>query len=185
LGRTTGVPLGIQQDCQRYCEHPYADRRGDLVFCTTSYKTGSALLKLLPKPDKGIEAQEVYFIDPKDFENHHGGLVLVDGCIYGGHGQNNGFPTCLDLKTGKLIWKSRGPGEGSAAVIYADGHLYFRYQDGVVALIEATPKRSTSRAPFGFPRTTVELAPSGHPRRQLYLRHHDTLLCYNVKAGRS
>jgi len=29
-----------------------------------------------------------------------------------------------------------GPGEGSAAVTYADGRLYFRYQDGLMALIE-------------------------------------------------
>ncbi len=157
---------------------------GDLVFCTTSYKTGSALLKLVPKPDKGIEVQEVYFIEPKDFENHHGGLVLVDGCIYGGHGQNNGFPACVDFKTGKLIWKSRGPGEGSAAVIFADGHLYFRYENGVMALIEATPKALNVKGTFQLPTRDGPSWP--HPvilDGKLYLRHHDTLLCYSVKAG--
>jgi outer membrane protein assembly factor BamB len=157
---------------------------GDLVFCTTSYKTGSALLRLVPGADKGIQAREVYFIEPQVFENHHGGVVLVDGCIYGGHGQNKGFPTCVDLKTGKVLWQSRGPGEGSAAVIYADGRLYFRYENGVVALIEATPKALTIRGTFQLP--TKEGPSWPHPvllDGKLYIRHHDALLCYNVKAG--
>ena len=40
-----------------------------------------------------------------------------------------------------MVWKQqRGPGTGSAAVVYADGNLYFRYENAVMALIEATPK---------------------------------------------
>jgi outer membrane protein assembly factor BamB len=157
---------------------------GDLVFCTTSYKTGSALLRLTPKSDKGVQASEVYFIEPRDFENHHGGVVLVDGYLYGGHGQNSGFPTCVELKTGKLMWKSRGPGEGSAAVIYADGRLYFRYENGVMALIEATPTALKIMGTFKLPTTDGPSWP--HPvilDGKLYLRHHDTLLCYNIRGN--
>lgn len=156
---------------------------GDLIFFSTSYGTGSALLKIVPQPDKTLQAQEVYFVGPKDFENHHGGVVLIDGYLYGGHGRNNGFPTCLDFKTGKIMWKSRGPGEGSAAVFYADGRLYFRYENGVMALIEATPKALSVKSTFQLPTHNGPSWP--HPvilDGKLYLRDHDALHCYNIKT---
>lgn len=168
--RTAVIPSPIVQD--------------DLVFCTTSYETGSALLRLTVLADQRVEAQEVYFIGHREFENHHGGIVLVDGYVYGGHARNNGSPTCVELKTGKVMWKDRGPGGGSAAVIYADGRLYFRYQDGTMALIEASPKEYRLRGSFklptgGSPSWPHPVLLDGH----LYLRHADSLLCYDVRAG--
>jgi hypothetical protein len=37
------------------------------------------------------------------------------------------------------LWTAEGFGEGSAALLLIDGHLIFRYQDGTIALIEASP----------------------------------------------
>jgi len=54
--------------------------RGNYVFVTTGYSTGAALLKIVRDGD-GFEAKEVYFIAPKDFHNHHGGVVLVGDYI--------------------------------------------------------------------------------------------------------
>ena len=54
--------------------------------------------------------------------NHHGGVVYLDGFFYGGHGQNQGLLTCVEKKSGKIQYENRGPGSGSAAVVYADGH---------------------------------------------------------------
>jgi len=158
---------------------------GNDVFCTTSYQTGSALLTLTATSERGVRAEEAYFVGPRDFGNHHGGVVLVDGHIYGGHGKNRGYPTCVNLRTGKVAWKQEpGPGRGSAAVVYADGHLYFRYDNGVMALIEATPEGYRLKGTFELP----ELPGPGwaHPvilDGQLYLRHDDVLLCYGLKAG--
>ena len=113
---------------------------GDLVFSANGYNAGSVLLRIEPTSNgTGIVAREVYRLRGSHFQNHHGGFVLIDGHIYGGHGSNNGLPTCLELETGEIAWKRRGPGTGSASVIAAEGHLYFRYQDGVIAMIEATP----------------------------------------------
>ena len=40
--------------------------------------------------------------------------------------------------SGKMMWPEvRGAGTGSASVVAADGRLYFRYQNGMVALVEA------------------------------------------------
>ena len=44
------------------------------------------LVKLSPAGDGKVTATEKYFLDGNVFQNHHGGFVLVDGYIYGGHG---------------------------------------------------------------------------------------------------
>jgi outer membrane protein assembly factor BamB len=158
--------------------------RGNHVFVTTSYKTGSALLKLTRQGDR-MNVEEVYFLGPDKFENHHGGVVLVGDHIYGGDGQNKGTPVCLDFLTGEIVWKPEAPAGGSAAVLYADGNLIFRYDKGPVYLIEATPEGYKVNGSF-----TPELGKGPawpHPvihDGKLYLRHGDLLACYDVR-GRS
>ncbi|MHC4479269.1 MAG: outer membrane protein assembly factor BamB family protein [Planctomycetota bacterium] len=156
----------------------------DYVFCTTSYETGSALLKLVASGD-GIKAEELYFLGPEIFENHHGGVVLLDGYIYGGDGKNKGKLTCLEMKTGKIVWKQQKQvGKGSAALLYADGHLYYRYENGLMTLVEATPEALKVKGQFMLASVTGKSWP--HPvivDGKLYLRDHDVLMCYDVNAG--
>jgi hypothetical protein len=33
-----------------------------------------------------VKATERYFLDGNVLQNHHGGFVLIDGVLYGGHG---------------------------------------------------------------------------------------------------
>ena len=158
---------------------------GNYVFCSTGYGTGAALLKLSPHAG-GVHAEEVYFLKGNELQNHHGGMVLLGDHIYCGHGNNKGFPICVEMKTGKVAWgPGRGPGGGSAAVLYADGHLYFRYQDGVVALIEATPEEYRLKGTFQLDSDLGEGKSWPHPvivDGRLYLRDEDVLLCYGLKA---
>jgi outer membrane protein assembly factor BamB len=156
--------------------------RGNYVFVTTSYKAGSALLKLTRNGDR-MDVEEVYFLPWEVFNNHHGGVVLVGDYLYGGSGQNQGVPVCIEFQTGKIAWRQDDPpGTGSAAVLYADGNLIFRYQNGLVALIEATPEAYRLKGTF---RTAVKKGNSWpHPvvfDGKLYLRDQDTLMCYDVR----
>ena len=81
-----------------------------------------------------------------------------------------------------MIWKRRGPGVGSAAVIFADGNLIFRYQDGVVALIEATDRGYNLKGTFDVPGNGGDSW--AHPviaDRHLYLREQDILWVYDLR----
>ena len=155
---------------------------GDYVFCSSGYDTGSALLKL-NRSRSGVDLQEVYFLAANKMQNHHGGMIEKDGFVYCGTGHNNGFPLCIDSRTGQDAWRAgRGAGSGSAAIAYADGHLYFRYQDGTMALIEANPKAYKLKSSFKIASNNGESWP--HPviaGGKLYLRDQDELLCYDIK----
>jgi len=156
---------------------------GDFVFTSTGYQSGAALLKLAKDGD-GVKAEEVYFLESRTLQNHHGGMVLVGGHIYAGHGHNRGFPICVELATGKVAWGGdiRNEGTGSAAVLYADGHLYFRYQNGLMMLIEATP--SGYREKGSFPIPNVDQPSWSHPvilGGRLYLREQDALYAYDLR----
>lgn len=156
--------------------------KGDFVFCSTGYGTGSALLQIVRRGNQWA-AVEKYFLPAVELQNHHGGLILVGDYLYGGHGHNNGFPICVELATGKIAWrKDRGPGTGSAAVTYADGNLYFRYDNGLMALIAATPKGYEERGTFEIAGGSQPSWP--HPvvaDGKLYLRDQDKLLVYRLK----
>ncbi|HMP00875.1 MAG TPA: PQQ-like beta-propeller repeat protein [Gemmatales bacterium] len=152
------------------------------VFCSTAYRTGSALLKLTPSRT-GVDAEQVYFITPQRYQNHHGGTVLLGDYLYGGHGQNDGKLTCIEFKTGEIKWQERGIGQGSCAILYADGMLYCRYQDGTLALVEANPERMVMVSKFKLPYDGGK--PSWpHPvisKGKLYIREQDMLMCFNIK----
>jgi outer membrane protein assembly factor BamB len=159
--------------------------RANWVFASTAYGGGSALVELRKKGD-GLEASEVYFLEAKTFQNHHGGVVLVGNHLYAGNGQRKGFPICVEFTTGKVAWGGdiRNAGTGSAAVVYADGNLYFRYENGVVVLIEATPDGYRERGTLTIPDVRQ---PSWPPPvvldGRLYLREQDALYCYDVRKG--
>jgi len=135
-------------------------------------------------PGSPAKVEEQYFLAAGTFQNHHGGMVRLGDYIYAGTGHNNGFPICLNWKTGKIVWKKdRGPGSESAAMIAADGGLYFRYQDGTMALIGATPEGYAEKGAFKL--ASVDGPSWPHPaihNGQLYLRSQDTLMCYDIRG---
>jgi outer membrane protein assembly factor BamB len=158
---------------------------GDYVFASTGYGAGAALLKLVKEGD-GIKCDEQYFLPGEQAQNHHGQMVLNDGYVYFGHKHGQGFPICIELATGKIVWggSQRGPGNGSAAICYADGNLVFRYQSGEVALIEASPAGYHLKGSFkpdyvGKDPCWAQPVITGGC---MYLRDQDKLMCYDVRA---
>lgn len=161
--------------------------QGDYVFCSSGYGDGGSALLRIVRQGRQLAAQEVYYRRSNELQNHHGGMILLDGYLYMGHGHNRGLPVCIELASGRPAWGPlRGPGGDSAAVAYADGHLYFRYQDGTMALIEATPQEYRLKGTFdadfgGGPKWAHPVIADG----RLYLRSHDELACYDIRQPAS
>lgn len=111
-------------------------------------------------------------------QNHHGGVVLVDGYLYG---FNNSILTCLEFATGKMMWRHRSVGKGS--VTYADAHLYILSENNTVGLAEAEPDGYREKGRF---RITDQGWPSwAHPvvsGGRLYIRNQGTLASDDIRA---
>lgn len=160
---------------------------GDYIFTSSGYGDGGSALLKISRSGTGVTAEEVYYKRAGELQNHHGGMVLLGDQLYFGHGHNKGFPVCVDMATGNILWdgtkESRDIGNGSAAVTYVDGHIIFRYQSGPVALIEATPDGFKLKG--SFRPAVVEREGWAHPvavNGKLYLREQNTLMIYDIAA---
>jgi len=153
-----------------------------LVFAASAYGAGGGLVKLSKEAGGSIKAEEVWF--SKKMQNHHGGMIVVDGCLYGANGGNEGGALiCLDFKTGNVLWDGRDSGAPKGSLALADGRLYYRGETGTMVLIEPNPKQYVERGRFEQPDRSKQPAWT-HPvvaNGKLYLRDQDVLLCYNIK----
>jgi len=164
---------------------------GDYVFASTGYGTGAALLRISKNKDfdENSEeeqsewlADEVYFLEANTMQNHHGGLILHEGTVFTGSGHNKGFPVAVALKTGEVAWGPiRNDGQNSAAITYADGRIYFRYENGLMILVEANPEEYIEHGSFPIP--DAKKPSWSHPvvaNGKLYLREQDNLFSYDI-----
>ena len=145
------------------------------VFFTSGYGTGGGLVDLTAK-NGDVTATESYFT--LNMKNHHGGVVLVDGYLYG---FNDSILTCLEFATGKVMWRDRSVGKGS--VSFADGHLYVQGENNLIGLVEATPRGYSEKGRFSIP--DKGLPSWAHPvisGGRLYVRNQDTLLAHEIRA---
>jgi outer membrane protein assembly factor BamB len=149
----------------------------DSVFAASNYGQGGGRVGLTREGD-AIAAEQIYFT--KKMKNHHGGMVLIDGYLYGA---DDSLLTCLDFKTGEVKWQDRAPGKCS--IVYADGMLYCRNEGGPVMLVKATPDGFQPAGRFEQPDRSQRNA-WPHPviaDGRLYLRDQDKLFCYDVRAN--
>src|SRR6266513_244196 len=149
----------------------FADNK---VFYTSNYGTGAALLGLSAQ-DGAVKAQQIYFT--RELQNHHGGVALVNGFLYGFH---NSILVCLEFATGKVQWRDRSVGRGS--ITYADGNLYILSEDNVVGLAAASPAGYQERgrckiADQGLPSWAHPVVSGG----VLYIRNQGTLAAYDIR----
>lgn len=119
----------------------------------------------------------------RDLDVHHGGVVLVDGFIYGSNWVNNsnGNWCCIDWKTGETKYQKKWITKGS--IISADDLLYcYEERTGNIAMVEASPTGfnivSSFKVPLGSgPHWSHPVINDGI----LYVRHGNSLMAYNIK----
>jgi outer membrane protein assembly factor BamB len=161
----------------------------DFVFITNSFDSGSDLF-LVKAADGAFQTEKVYA--NKNIKNAMGGVILLGDYLYG-HSDRVGW-VCqhFNKNKGALVWEEkRKLGKGS--VTYADNHLYcFTEDDGIVALLEASPKGYKEKGRFTLAPQTKHRPQAGklwtHPvvaNGRLYLRDQDLLFCYDVRAAKN
>ncbi len=155
--------------------------QGDHIYATAGYKAGCVLIKLTG----GAEPEYVY--EEQAISDHHGGVILADGKVYG-HSDKGGW-TCQDFLTGEIHWQSDALGKG--ACTWVAGHLVaISEKDGEVALIEAKPDAWKEVSRFKLSPQSDKRKRSGaiwtHPvvlDGRLYLRDQELVHCYDVKGN--
>ncbi len=146
------------------------------VFASTGYGKGSILIKLTAS---GKEIIPETFWHTALMDNHHGGVILHDGYLYGaGHNERGWF--CLDFMTGEQMWKARGKG----SLVYADNMFYFLEERGTMKLVKATQEKYDEVSTFEVPRGGEGMH-WAHPvvcGGRLYVRHADKLFAYEIRS---
>ncbi|HSM46501.1 MAG TPA: PQQ-binding-like beta-propeller repeat protein [Draconibacterium sp.] len=148
------------------------------IFVTSGYDHPG--IKLALSPD-GKSVQEIWKNDTID--THHGGVVLVDGNLYGSNWKNNanGQWASVNWETGRTNWETEWYNKGST--IYADGMLYiYEEKSGNVALVEPSPENLKIISTFKV--TEGEGPHWAHPAiydRKLFIRHGNVLMVYDIK----
>lgn len=150
----------------------------DHVYVTSGYGIGCNLFKVSKSGD-AFSAEQVYA--NKVMVNHHGGVILKDGNVYG-FSDGKGW-TCQDIKTGDARWQNKEKlGKGSIAG-FGDRFILRSEEKGTIVLIEASPEGYKEHGRFEPPdRSPKEIWP--HPvvsHGKLFLRDQDVLLCYDLK----
>lgn len=151
-----------------------------MVYVTGGYDTGGMMVKI---GDDGKSANVQWTDDVLD--NHHGGVVLVNGYIYGSNWLNNGNGDwcCIEWKTGKKMWQEHWNCKGS--IIAAENMLYiYDERQGNMGLLKVNPEKFELVSSFKV--TQGNTGPFwAHPvihNGILYLRHTNALMAYNIKA---
>jgi outer membrane protein assembly factor BamB len=148
------------------------------LYVSSGYNHTSAKFKL----HDDLSGVEFLWKDSM-LDNHHGGVILHEGVLYGSNWENNnrGKWCALDFETGKLLFEEAFRNKGS--IILADELLYiYTEQPGYVALVKPNPEKLEIISNF---RINDGSGPHwAHPAiydGKLYIRHGEVLMVYNIK----
>lgn len=147
------------------------------IFTASGYDSESLMLSLTPD-GTGVKLKW----SDATLDTHHGGMVLVDGYIYGSNWINNGNGNwvCQEWETGKVMYEEHWHNKGS--VIYADGLLYlFEEKKGHVGLVKPAPEGFQLVSSFRIDGGTGPCwAHMSVYDRKLLIRHGQVLFVYDI-----
>lgn len=148
------------------------------IFVTSGYDHPGLMFAL---SDNG---NSIYLKWKNDtFDNHHGGVVLVDGNIYGANWEHNskGKWLCVSWETGEINWENEWINKGS--IITAENLLYlYEEKQGNIALVE--PSSDSLKIISSFKVEHGAGPHWAHPSiydGKLFVRHGNELMIYNIK----
>jgi len=160
----------------------------NMVYVTNGYNGGCIGIQLT-KNGENIKADSVY--TNRVISNQHGGVVMINGFIYGYAEPPASGWVCQNMKTGEIAWteKAQDTGIGKGSVIgINDRLLLFDMQSGALVVVAASPDGWKEFGRMEIPeRTKVSTQDNQlwtHPvvaNGKLYVRDHDLLFCFDLK----
>lgn len=104
-----------------------------MVFFQTGFGKGQLLAVKLG--GKGVlPVSDIVWREKKNVPNKPS-ILEHDGLLF--MADDAGIASCLDAKTGALLWRERVLGSQSASPLLADGKIYFLAEHGIVTVVKA------------------------------------------------
>lgn len=147
-----------------------------MLYIVSGYGKGGVMLTL---SDDGSTITELW--RDSTLDNRMGGVILLDGKIYGSGDYNREW-YCLDWNTGELLGSTPLFKKGN--IIYADGMFYCYSEAGEVAL--AIPENNKFNMISKFSVPYGEMQHWAHlviHNKKLYVRHGSSLMVYDISAN--
>lgn len=147
------------------------------IFLTMGYDYPAVMIEM---DSTGTSAKEK-FVD-HTFDNHHHGVILNDGYLYGSNWLDNkrGKWICMKWDTGEIKYVADWDTKG--AMVMADGLLYCYNERGSVGLVKPDPDGFEVISEF---RIRKGAGPHwAHPfiaDGKLFMRHGDVLMVFDIK----
>lgn len=144
---------------------------GETVFMTAPHGKGGKLFKI----DNGEEVWTT------TLDTCQGGVILHEGKLLAAFYPGRKGWAAVDAKSGNVLYQQADWVKGCAA--FADGRLYALSEDGWMRLVEPAAAEFKLHGQFRLAKASNDAW--AHPvilNGRLYLRYHEDLFCYDVKA---
>jgi outer membrane protein assembly factor BamB len=152
--------------------------KDNMIYVCIGYNYPAKMLRV---SDDLSTIQEVY--TNKVLDNHHHGVIELDGYLYGSYWihNNSGAWACLDWETGEVMYDEEWNSKGQ--LVYADGLFYvYIEKSGHVGLVQPDPSGFKVISSFEIEKGR---GPHwSHPyifEGKMFLRHGDVLMVYSLK----
>ena len=154
---------------------------GEAVYVSAPHGKGGRLFDLLAPagPDEVVGVKERW---STRLDSLQGGVVYLDGRIYGSFYPARKGWAAVDASTGAVLYDA--PDLTKGAVLAADARLYALCEDGWMLLLQPGEKSFEVKGRFRLVDARARDA-WAHPvihQGRLYLRYHERLQCYDIKA---
>ncbi len=144
---------------------------GQRILVSASYGLGSYLL------DVGGEKPEIVWETRKALKTKFSSALVIGDHAYG---LDEGVFSCIDLKTGKRVWKGGRYGFGQNLLV--GGLILIQAEDGSLALVEPNPARHVELARFQALEGTTWTVPT-LAGNYLLVRNDEEAACFWVELN--
>ena len=147
---------------------------GNLLFVSSAYSGGSRALHL--SQSAGKTAVKELWQSPR-LQAHFGTVIRLGDYLYFSSGDNVALMTCVNLRSGEILWQERG--FVKAQLVAADGKLILLDEDGTLGLVEVSPKGMRVLAKASVLQNTAWTPPT-LVGTKLYLRDRKNLMALDL-----